>query len=76
MADQTDEQKTTAAAEAKAAKAPKGRKVRVLMDTADHKANDVPFLSEDEADAAVAAGWADDHKSAVAYAEVLAKAAE
>ena len=81
MADQTDEQKAAAAAaeaksaDAKAAK-PKGRKVRVLTDTGTHKVNDAPFLSDEEADAAVAEGWADDHKAAVAYAEGLAKGAD
>ena len=73
MAEQTDEKKAAAAAAAAkaaaAADAPEGRKVRVLVVTADYKINDTPILPDDEAVAAVAAGWADDSPAAVKYAE-------
>ena len=61
-----------ALAEAKAKAAPK-TKVRVIVDQGRHKVNDVVSLAPDEAKAAVAAGWADDHPSAVKYAEGLKK---
>ena len=77
MAEQTAEEKSAAAAGEKraAAKADTvpaaaaGRKVRVLIDTADYKINDTPILSDEEAAAAVAGGWADDSPAAVKYAE-------
>jgi hypothetical protein len=53
----------------------KGTKVRVLSDQGEHKVDDVISLPADEAKAAVAAGWADDHPSAVKYAEGLKKSA-
>ncbi len=78
MAELTDDEKAAAAAaEAAAAGSKAGvkrRKVRVLLAIHDHKPNDVISLPEDEAAAAVAGGWADDSKAAVAYAESLAKA--
>ena len=57
----------------KPAAAAKGTKVRVLSDQGEHKVDDVITLPADEAKAAVAAGWADDHPSAVKYAEGLKK---
>jgi hypothetical protein len=51
-------------------------KVRVIADQGDYVINDVLSLKADDAAAAVAAGWADDHPSAVKYAERLKKAAD
>lgn len=44
-------------------------KARVLVDTGEHKCNDI--ISGAEAEAAVADGWADSNPAAVAYAEKL-----
>ena len=46
-------------------------KVRVLADGHGYPVNSVPSLTETEAKAAVAEGWADDAKAAVDYAETL-----
>ena len=88
MPDQTDEQKAAAATieadkEAAAAKAKADKaavaaakpatKARVLVDTGDHKVNSV--ISGAEAAAAIAAGWADGHPSAVAQADKQARQA-
>lgn len=66
----TDEEKA-AAEKAAAEKAPKFTKARVIADHGDHKVNDVVKLDAADLKAAVAAGWADPHPSAVAYAESL-----
>lgn len=47
------------------------KKLRVLAATGEHQPNDVITLSDAEAKAAVAAGWADDAPEAVKYAESL-----
>lgn len=52
-------------------KAAEGRKVRVLVATADYQINDTPFLTASAADAAVREGWGDDNPEAVAYAESI-----
>lgn len=62
-------QKALDDAEAAAQPQTKGVKVRVLVDHAGHKCDDVVTLSADEAKAAAEAGWADAHPSAVAFAE-------
>lgn len=81
MADKTDEEKAAeakAAAEKKAAeekaaaeKAAKAAKVkaRVLVDGDHGKINDIVSLTPEQAEAAVAAGWADTSPAAVAYAK-------
>ena len=46
--------------------------VRVIAFNGEHPVNSVISLPADEAAAAVAGGWADDHPSAVAYAKSLA----
>lgn len=51
-------------------------KLRVLVDCALGKPNDVVALSESEAKAAAAEGIADPAPAAVAYAEKLARAAK
>ncbi len=51
-------------------------KVRVIADYSSFQINDVVTMNADEAAAAVADGWADDHPSAVAYAESIALPAE
>ena len=53
-------------------KAPAGVKVRILYDAAGFSAGELATLSSDEAAAAVAAGWADDHADAIKYAEGVA----
>lgn len=50
----------------------KTKKVRVIAFHPDYAINAVPTLPEADADAAVAAGWADADPAAVAYAESLA----
>lgn len=75
MSEKTEEQKTAEAKAAAEAKATKNAKVSVIVDQGGHKVNDVVSLAPDEAKAAVAAGWADDHPSAVKYAEGLKKPA-
>lgn len=55
--------------DAESAQKAKGVKVRVLVDHQGHRCDDVVTLSPDEAEAATAAGWADAHPSAVAFAE-------
>lgn len=50
--------------------------VRVIAANGEHDVNSVISLTPDEAAAAVAGGWADDHPSAVAYAKSLAIAAD
>jgi hypothetical protein len=55
--------------DAEAAAQAKPVKVRVLVDHQGHKCDDVVTLSADDAEAAAAAGWADAHPSAVAFAE-------
>lgn len=60
---------TEAEKQAAADKAAQKVKVRVLSATAGFAANDVALLSEAEAKAAVAAGWADDATAAVEYCE-------
>ncbi len=47
------------------------KKLRILAATGVHQPNDVIMLSDAEAKAAVAAGWADDAPEAVKYAEGL-----
>lgn len=47
--------------------------LRVLLDHLGHKVDDVIKLPVAEAKAAVTAGWADDHKDAVAFAKAQAK---
>lgn len=48
--------------------------VRVLVDTLDHKVDDVITLTAEEAVAARAAGWADPDPAAVAFAKSEAQA--
>ena len=81
MSEKTEEQKAAeakAAADKKAADekaaAAKKTKVRVIIDHAEHRIDDVVALLPEDAAAAVAAGWADDHPAAVKYAESLTKA--
>jgi len=57
------------------ASAPKGTKVRVLVDCQHGKPNDVITLPADEAKAAEKAGLVDTSKPAVAYAEAQARKA-
>ncbi len=45
--------------------------VRVLLDHAGHKVDDVVLLTEAGAAAAAAQGWGDAHPDAVAYAQSL-----
>jgi hypothetical protein len=61
------------ATETEAAAEPAGPavKVRILCAQGGWKPDDVAELPADEAAAAVAAGWADDHPEAVAFAESL-----
>ena len=54
-----------------AAKAEKLVECRVLVATAEHKADDVIELTEKEAKAGELAGWLDTNADAVAYAKSL-----
>ena len=67
---------TTNPAPAAKPEASKKVKLRVLVDCALGKPNDVVALSESEAKAAAAEGIADPAPAAVAYAEKLARAAK
>ncbi len=55
--------------------APKGTKVRVLVECQHGQPNTVVTLAVDEAKAAEKAGLVDSSKAAVAYAEKLARSA-
>jgi hypothetical protein len=50
--------------------------VRVIAFNGEHAINSVISLTTEEAAAAVAGGWGDDHPEAVAYAKSLASAAD
>lgn len=73
MADEQTEEKKAAGATAaaaatqKKAEATEKAEARVLVATDDYAVDDI--ITGKAADVAVAAGWADDHPSAVAYAK-------